>query len=77
MSLINCDVNLILAWSSNCVFVYTNVANQNAMFTITEIKLYVLVVTLSTQNNAKLLTQLKLGFKRTINWNKYLSNRNY
>ena len=49
------------------------VANQNATFTITETKLYVPVVTLSTQDNAKLLTQLKSGFKITINWNKYLS----
>ena len=29
------------------------------------------VVTLLTQDNAKLLQQLKSGFKRTINWNKY------
>ena len=49
------------------------VPNQGATFTITETKLYVPVVTLSTQDNAKLLTQLKSGFKRTINWNKYLS----
>ena len=40
---------------------------------LTETKLYVPLVTLSTQDNAKLLTQLKSGFKRTINWNKYLS----
>ena len=52
----------------------TDVSNQNATFTITETKLYVPVVTLSTQDNAKLLTQLKSGFERTINWNKYLSN---
>ena len=73
MLLINCEVNLILDWSENCVIVSTNVANQNAMFTITETKLCVPVVTLLTQDNAKLLTQLKSGFKRTINWNKYLS----
>ena len=42
-------------------------------FAITDTKLYVPVVTLSTQNNAKLLEQLKSGFKRTINWNKYQS----
>ena len=47
--------------------------NQGATFTITETKLYVPVVTLSTQNYAKLLTQLKSGFTRTIKWNKYLS----
>ena len=73
MPLINCEVNLILTWSANCVIVSTNVANQGATFTITETKLYVPVVTLSTQDNAKLLPQLKSGFKRTINWKKYLS----
>ena len=73
MPLINCEFNLILTWSTNCVIVSTNVANQRATFTVTETKLYVPVVTLSTQDNAKLLTQLKSGFKRTINWNKYLS----
>ena len=46
MPLINCEVNLILTWSTNCVIVYTNVASQNATFTITETKLYVPVVTL-------------------------------
>ena len=49
MPLINCEVNLILTWSANCVFVYTNVANQGATFEITETNLYVPVVTLSTQ----------------------------
>ena len=38
---------------------------------ITDTNLYVLVVTLSIQYNAKLLQQLKSGFKRTIKWNKY------
>ena len=42
-------------------------------FKIDDTKLYVPVVTLSTQDNAKLLQQLKTGFKRTINWNKYQS----
>ena len=73
LPLINCEVNLILKWSANCVIVSTNVANQNAIFSITDTKLYVPVVTLSTQVNAKLLQQLKSGFKRVINWNKYLS----
>ena len=41
-------------------------------FVITDAKLYVPVGTLSAQDNAKLLQQLKSGFKRTINWNKYL-----
>ena len=71
MPLINCKINLI--WSTNCVIVSTHVANQNATFSIIDTKLYVPVVTLSTQENAKLLQQLKSGFKRVINWNKYLS----
>ena len=73
MPLMNCEVNLILTWSANCVIMSTDIANQNATFTITETKPYVPVVTLSTQDNAKLLTQLKSGIKRTINWDKYLS----
>ena len=72
MRLINCKVNLILTWSADFM-IYTDVANQIPTFTITETNLYVLVVTLSTQDNAKLLPQLKSGFKRTISWNKYLS----
>ena len=66
-------INLILTWSANCVIIYTNVANPNPTFAVTETKLYVPVVTLPTQDNAKLLTQLKSDFKRTINLNKYLS----
>ena len=62
-----------MTWSANCVIIYTNVANQNPTFEITETKLYVPVVILSTQDNAKLLPQLKSDFKRTISWNKYLS----
>ena len=72
MLFINCEVELILTWSAGCVIIYTYVANQNPTFTITETNLYVPVVTLSTQDNAKLLPQLKSGFKRTISWNKYL-----
>ena len=72
MPLINCEVNLILDWSGNCVIIYTDVNNQVPTFTITETTLHVLVVPLSTQDNAKLLAQLKSSFKRTISWNKYL-----
>ena len=73
MSFINCENNLLLTWSQNYVIVSTNVANQNATFAITDTKLYVPVVTLSTQDNFKVLQQLKSGIKRVINWNKYLS----
>ena len=62
MPLINCEVELILNWSANCVIIYTNVNNQVPTFTITETNLYVPVVTLSTQDNAKLLPQLKSSF---------------
>ena len=73
MPLINCEVNLILTWSSNCVLIATAIQNQAATFEITDTKLYVPVVTLSTQENTKFLQQLKSGFKRVINWTKYLS----
>ena len=73
MPLINCEINLILTWFANCVIVYTNFANQGAIFAITETKLSIPVVILSTQDNAKLLHQLKPGFIRIINWNKFLS----
>ena len=73
MPLINCEVNLILTWSSTCVLAAVGDANQAATFAITNTKLYVPVVTLSTQENTKFLQQLKSGFKRVINWNKYLS----
>ena len=73
MPLINHEVNLILAWCANFVIVYTVAANQGAIFAITKAKLYVPVATLSIRDNAKLLQQLKSGFKRIINWNKYLS----
>ena len=73
MPLINCEVNLILTWSSTCVFISTNVQNQNATFAITDTKLYVPIVTLSIQENTKFLQQLKPGFKIVINWNKYFS----
>ena len=73
MPLINCEVNLILTCSSTCAIVSTNIVNQGATFTTNDTRLYVPVVTLSTQENTKLLQQLKSGFKRVINWNKYLS----
>ena len=44
---------------------------QGAIFLITDTKIYVPVLTVSTQDNAKLLEQLRSGFKRTINWTKY------
>ena len=71
MSLINCEINLDLNWSKNCAIVATDVADEGSTFSITDMKLYDSVVTLSTQDNGKLFEQLKSCFKRTINWNKY------
>ena len=64
MPLINCEIELILTWSADYVIIYTDVANQNPTFTLTETNLYVPVVTLSTQDNAKFLQQLKSDFER-------------
>ena len=82
--MINCEVELILTWSKNCVLAdmtARDAGNNNnppainaptgLEFKITDTKLYVPVVTLSKENDAKLLEQLKTGFKRTIKWNKY------
>ena len=74
MPLINCEVNLILTYSKDCVI--TNPTGAGT-FEIKDTKLYVPVVTLSTQDNAKLLQQLKSGFRRTINWNKYQSEQKH
>ena len=62
-----------MKWSRNCILVASAANNQNPSFQINNTKLYVPVVTFSTQENRKLLKQLKSGFKRTINWNKYLA----
>ena len=81
--LINCEVGLILAWSKNCVLVDMTtrdaesnnpaIVTQCAKFKITGTKLYVPVVTLSKENDIKLIEQLKTGFNKTIKWNKYRS----
>ena len=62
MHLINCEVELILIWFVGCVIIYTNTANQVSTFTITETNIYVPVVTLSTQDNAKIITAIKIRF---------------
>ena len=88
MPLINCEVSLTLTWSEKCVITSkaTREADPdadpaadeinnptNAIFKIIDTKLYVPIVTLSAENDNKLLEQLKIGFKRTIKWNKYRS----
>ena len=64
MPLIFCEINVISTWSDESVLPNNTKATE---FAITDTKLYVPVVTLSTQGNVKLLPQLKSGFKRTIN----------
>ena len=65
--LINCEISLQLKWSKDCILVAGTAANENPEFEILDTKLYVPVVTLSTQDDIKLLKQLESGFKRTIN----------
>ena len=86
--LINCEVSLTLTWSENCIITSkaTREADPdvdpavagfnnptNATFKITDCKLCVPVVTLSAEDDNKLLEKLKIGFKRAITWNKYRS----
>ena len=73
MLLINCEIVLVLTWFDKCVLSNDTKATTVA---IAETKLYVPVVTLSTQDNAKLLQQLRSGFKRTINWNQRFHQKN-
>ena len=88
MPLFNCEINLILTWSEDCILTSKATRDEdlhanptvaaidnatNATFEITDTKLYVPVVILSTKNDKKLLEQLRTGFKRTTKWNKYRS----
>ena len=73
MPFIDCEISLQLKWSRNCIIVAVTANNQNPSFQINDIKLYVFVVTLATQENIKILKQLESGFKRTIYWNTYLA----
>ena len=82
ISWINCEVELILTLPKNCVLadMTARVTGNNndppatgLEFEIKVTKLYVLVVTLSKEDDTKLLKQLKPGFKRTIKGNKYRS----
>ena len=84
--LINCEVELILTWSKNCILADMTeknagsnndppaiVAPTKLEFKIADTILYVPVVTLSKENAIKLLEQSKSGFERTIKWSKYRS----
>ena len=67
MPLINCKVELSLKWYERCLLT----AATTATFKITDAKLYVPIVTLSAEDNAKLSKLLSKGFKRSVYWNKY------
>ena len=78
MLLINCKVELSLKWIENCALTTAEIgANGDATgavgatFKIIDTKLYVPVVTLSPEDNVKLVKQLNEGFKRLVYWNKY------
>ena len=83
--LINCEITLVFSWYKECVLVGRAhrvppaaapafiTSPENAKFKITDCKLYVPVVTLSAENDNKLLEQLKSGFRITIKWNKCMS----
>ena len=67
MSLNNCKIQLELNWSKDCVMS----AIADTTFKITNTKLYVPIVTLSTKDNVKLIKLLEEGFKRPVYWNEY------
>ena len=76
MPLINCKIKLSLNWIENCVLTTAAIGNtanatgaDSATYKITDTKLYVPVVTLLTEDNAKLTKQLNEGFKKSVNWN--------
>ena len=82
MSLINCKVELSLKWIENCLLTINVDANNNinkATFTITDAKLYVPSITLSSEDNIKLSKLLSKGFKRPIYLDEYkvIFNENY
>ena len=68
MILINCKVELSLTWSENCVL--SNAAGKST-FKITDAKLYVPVVTLSTEDNDNISKLLSEGIKRSVYWKEY------
>ena len=70
MPLINFKIRFSLNWTENYVLTSFDNANK-AIFKITDTKLYVPVVTLSAEDNAKLSKLLSEGFKRTVYWNEY------
>ena len=73
--LINYAISLQLIWSMNCFLVADTAASQVPIFKIIDTKLFAPVITLSTQDNVKLLKLFESGFEKTANWNKYQSKK--
>ena len=75
MPLINCEIELDLSWTKDCVLseLYNNITG--ATFQINKVKLYVPVVTLSINDNIKFIENIKQGFKKAVFWDKYRSER--
>ena len=74
MPLVNCKIDLELTWHKVCMISSVNAAaGQVVSFMITNTKLYVPIVTLSTKDNNNLTKQLSDGFKRSIYWKQYVS----
>ena len=74
MPLVNCKIDLELTWHKDCMISSANAAaNHVVSFMITDTKLYIPFVTLSTKDNTNLTKQLNEGVKITIYWNQYVS----
>ena len=76
MPLINCKIHLELEWDPDCLLCSNNAAaGNNVTFQITDTKLYVPIVTLSTKDTTHLINLLSERFKRSVFWNKYKIER--
>ena len=71
--MINCEIELDLSWTKDCVLIEQNNNITGVHSVITSTTPYVPVVTLSINDNIKFLENIKQGFKRTVSWNKYRS----
>ena len=69
MPLINCEINSFSTWSEDCILISGDIDNQVPKFEITLCSSCNFI----NPRNVELLDKVKLGFKRTINWNKYPS----
>ena len=71
MPLIDCEIELDLSWTEDCVLSEHYNIITGAIFLMNDAKLYVPVVTLSITGNIKFLENIKQGFRRTTSWNKH------